>query len=479
MYALSTLLKSLTSRSAKSPSRRDRRSKAAFRPTFDVLEDRLVMSGAPAAPVLVANDISATQISLSWNRVSNATGYLVDEYVNGAWKQMANYNSNTIGCTFSGLSVGVTYNFDVAAYNSSGTTWSAVQHATTVDHPAASAAYSPVSGSLFGANGPVYQDVRQGGVGDCWVLASLAEVAARTPNTIRSMFTYMGTNLENGATVSLYSVRLYDTGGTARSIVVDTELPGGGGTYDQATNGVLWVALAEKAYAQANGMRLVGSNQMGTDSYNALKGGDPAWALHAITDRSAGDYSINPTNLASAWNKGQLIVLISSNRPASSYIVGSPTDGTHAYALVNYNASSSNPFQVFNPWGTDSQGWAPELFNGHKVYGLFTANGAFLSQNFTTQVIASAAPTVSASGDAAGAVEVQVCVVAVTVTATGVAPHGTTQDLVTQPAWTRADEAALASLSQGLDRSVSDAFWADAGNTVAAADFLAQEWVEC
>ena len=53
-------------------------------------------------------------------------------------------------------------------------------------------------------------DVQQGQVGDCWLMASLAEVAARDPQDIRNMFTADGTAVENGATVSLYTVRFFN-----------------------------------------------------------------------------------------------------------------------------------------------------------------------------------------------------------------------------------------------------------------------------
>ena len=118
-------------------------------------------------------------------------------------------------------------------------------------------------------------------------------------------------------------------------------------------------------------------------------------ALHAITDNPASDYSINPTNIASAWNSGDLIVLGTSNStpPPSSYIVGGTPDTAHAYAVVGYNASSSKPFEVFNPWGTDSSGWAP----GHSgtIYGLFTANATFISQNFVGQSVGTGAINVN------------------------------------------------------------------------------------
>ncbi len=70
----------------------------------------------------------------------------------------------------------------------------------------------------------------------------------------------------------------------------------------------------------------------------------------------------------------------------------------HCYAVVNYTASSSSPFQVYNPWGDTSSGMAPCTFNGHQVYGLFSANGTFLSQNFVGQAFGTGAAVVAESG---------------------------------------------------------------------------------
>ena len=352
--------------------------------------DSRVLLSTLAAPSFAAAAVSATQINLAWTRVAGASRYLVDEWLKGAWAQLGSLGNGSTSCAVTGLSPKTTYYFDVAAYNAAGTTWANYQSATTfqnsvaVNHPASATSYTPVSGSLFGANGPSYLDVRQGAVGDCWLLSSLAEVAARYPLDIENMFTNLGSAMESGSVVELYKVRFFNNAGVPEYVTVDTELPSGGGYYDQPVNGVLWVALAEKAYAEANGAGIVTTQQVGSDSYAALDEGQPAWALQAITGMSASSFAINPTNIAAAWNAGQLIVLGSSSAPASPYIVGD-AQGTHAYAVVNYTASSSQPFEVYNPWGADSSGWAPDTFNGQEVYGLFFASAGFLSQNFATQ----------------------------------------------------------------------------------------------
>jgi len=347
--------------------------------------DSRVLLSTLAAPAFTAAAVSATQINLAWTRVAGATGYVVDEWVKGFWAQLGRVGSGSTSCAVNDLSPNTTYTFDVGACNATGTTWARYQFATTfqstvvVNHPAAAVSYSPVNGTLFGANGPSYLDVEQGGLSDCWLLASLAVVATRDPSDIRNMFTYDGTNTESGSVVGIYTVRFFNNAGAPEYVTVDTELPSGGDYYDRPVNGVLWVALAEKAYAEANGKGFVTTSSPGSDSYAALNEGYPYWALQAITGKSASDFSINPTNIASAWNAGELIVLATSN-PSSSYIVPS-----HCYAVVGYNPSISMPFEVYNPWGTNSLGYAPGTYEGHQVYGLFNAPAAFLSQNFTAQ----------------------------------------------------------------------------------------------
>ncbi len=352
---------------------------------------------APAAPRLTATAVSSSEIDLAWKSVSGATGYVVDEWVNDAWVELGTLARRYTGCSITGLSADTTYYFDVGAYNAAGVSWAPYQGATTAaaavttGEPTAATAYAPVSGSLFGAKGPSYLDVHQGQVGVCWLMSSLAEVATRDPADIRNMFTSDGTTVENGVTVDLYSVRFFNSAGVAQSVTVDTELPSGGAYYDQVENGILWVALAEKAYAEANGAGIVTTGSVGSDSYDALDGGDPAWALQAITGQAASDFDINPSNIAAAWKAGELIVLGSSPNANDNLIVGDST-GTHAYAVVKYTASSSSPFELYNPWGVSSVVGSTTTFNGHKVYGgPFNASAALISKDFDMQAIGTGA----------------------------------------------------------------------------------------
>jgi hypothetical protein len=85
-----------------------------------------------AAPVWTATAVSTSEIDLGWNSVSGANGYLVDEWINGAWQQIGNVSSASTGYSITGLSPNTKYFFDIGTSDSSGTSWANWQAATTL-----------------------------------------------------------------------------------------------------------------------------------------------------------------------------------------------------------------------------------------------------------------------------------------------------------------------------------------------------------
>jgi hypothetical protein len=263
------------------------------------------------------------------------------------------------------------------------------------DHPALAAGtagtYTAVSGSLFGPGGPKYTDIYQQALGDCTYLAALAETAART-GTINSMFTANGDNT--------WTVRLYRHGSPVY-VTVDNQLPNGGNLYDRPSGGVLWAALAEKAVAQVNEEGWLATVQPGVNSYNALNNGNQGTAVTALAlfsgrPTSGIAISTNGANVAQDMAAGKLVVLGTGDRTGLATI-----EHNHAYAVVDYNASASQPFTIFNPWG----------INGGKdgnqpIWGRFTASGAAVKAYFSYAVQTGAAPeartVVQASGPWSG-----------------------------------------------------------------------------
>jgi len=125
----------------------------------------------------------------------------------------------------------------------------------------AGATYKAAAGTLFGPNGPQASDVAQGAGDDCYFLSNLGEAAQQSPQVIKSMFTGNG---DGTYTVRFFEYDKANKTITPRYVTVNSDLPvnskgefvyanawyGGRQTNLADPENILWVALAEKAYAQ-------------------------------------------------------------------------------------------------------------------------------------------------------------------------------------------------------------------------------------
>ncbi|MFB2770746.1 C2 family cysteine protease [Pelatocladus sp. BLCC-F211] len=215
------------------------------------------------------------------------------------------------------------------------------------DRPTTSYNYQYANGSLF-QNGITYQDIEQGSINDCFFLTGLAATAFRSRNMIENMF------IDNGD--QTFTVRFYNHG-IADYVTVDRYLPtnqegyfiyASQGNYYGNSDNELWVALAEKAYAQLNASGWI--YQDNTNSYNGINnGGYVSDALTNITGlKTSLANLLNFNSVVNAFNSGQMIGLSTKSTVVDANIIAS-----HAYALVGYN-SSTQMFTLFNPWGLDN-----------------------------------------------------------------------------------------------------------------------------
>ncbi|MDB9451562.1 C2 family cysteine protease, partial [Dolichospermum circinale] len=213
------------------------------------------------------------------------------------------------------------------------------------DRPVASRAYSYVSGSLF-QNGLSADDVYQGQVGDCYYVATLASIAQEKPDYIQNMFTDNGDNT--------FTVRFYNNG-VADYVTVDRYLPTSGnyafyadwgGGSSTSTSNELWVALAEKAYAQLAESGWSRSSNS-TNSYSAIEGGWMDRVIRQVTGLAATSQSVT------SMTQTQLINLVNSNQILTAGFVyggGFGVVDRHAYTITSYNATNGT-FYLRNPWG--------------------------------------------------------------------------------------------------------------------------------
>jgi hypothetical protein len=245
-------------------------------------------------------------------------------------------------------------------------------HPTGISDWGPTYAYRPVSGALF-PHAPTYTDVVQGGCGDCYLLSALGETALRNPSAITNMF------VNNGD--GTFTVRFYN-GNQAQYVTVDSQLPtdssgrlvfDGMGSLASSSSNVLWVAMAEKAYAEMNEMGWVraGLPGSGQNSYIGISGGYvnvPLAQINGVAASYANTSTTSFSTFAATFNAGKLIDLGSKGNPTLGTIVGG-----HAYAVVSVNTTNQT-VTVFNPWGIN---------NGSQYPGLVTLTWAQLQANFS------------------------------------------------------------------------------------------------
>lgn len=66
---------------------------------------------------LTAKSSTVSSVTLSWNKVASATGYVVEIYKGGKWTQILNAKSNTtLTCTATGLSANATYSVRIKSF---------------------------------------------------------------------------------------------------------------------------------------------------------------------------------------------------------------------------------------------------------------------------------------------------------------------------------------------------------------------------
>ncbi|MEM6754869.1 MAG: C2 family cysteine protease, partial [Cyanobacteria bacterium P01_C01_bin.38] len=207
--------------------------------------------------------------------------------------------------------------------------------------------YQYAQGSLF-QNGISHYDIRQGYINDCFFLAGLGATLIQSPEIIQNMF------VDNGD--GTFTVRFYNKG-VADYVTVDRYLPtnnvgnfvyANAGDYHGDANNELWVALAEKAYAQLNESGNI--NQDNTNSYDGIgNAGYLKDAFEHITGEKAalGRY-LSFNRVIDAFNSGEIIGFGSKSSEIASNIVTS-----HAYALIDYNAATEK-FTLLNPWSTNN-----------------------------------------------------------------------------------------------------------------------------
>jgi len=212
------------------------------------------------------------------------------------------------------------------------------------------------SNPLFESGGPSPNDVTQGAIGDCPVMAALLGIATRDPARIEQMIVSLGDGT--------YAVD-FNPGGVNTYIRVDADLPvssPGSPVYAQlGQQGALWVALIEKAWTYE---RPVGgsywTDNVGT--YNVDQGGS-AGELLAGLNQTINGYTSNLFDQVISDQQAGKIVCLSTDSTTTS---ASGLVADHWYYVDHLNYATIPYFPVpghgyilrfvvsitvRNPWG--------------------------------------------------------------------------------------------------------------------------------
>ncbi len=230
--------------------------------------------------------------------------------------------------------------------------------------------YQWATGALFGTDNTFsISDIRQGDLGDCFFLTALATTALHDPAAIHNMF------IDNGD--GTFTVRFFTEKdgavGTPDYVTVDRYLPTvsesgvlqGFASYDNQTVGV-WVALAEKAYAQLAeeqvSQRPVAANGYVYNTYASIEGGLAYQVLPALSGRNSGYYSnynvgggrldnfLSISQIAQELANGWAMTVGTSGSSDSTTDPSTGVVMNHEYTIYSADPSAGTLW-LYNPWG--------------------------------------------------------------------------------------------------------------------------------
>ncbi len=198
-----------------------------------------------------------------------------------------------------------------------------------------------------------WDDVNQGGVGDCWALATLAGQGRQDP----SFYDKMVRQNPNGTV----SVRLYDDSGNPHWITVTGDLPvkdgalagASGDSVRNSDSAENWPAYVEKALARA-----YDDGDESTSGYENIDRDWPDQSVEILTGKDARNIEASDASTAGIGDRvdsGQVVIVSTEGSDQGPYVHSNDSGnlvGGHAYFVKD--VLPDGRVVLGNPWGSES-----------------------------------------------------------------------------------------------------------------------------
>ncbi len=208
------------------------------------------------------------------------------------------------------------------------------------------AEYLWVDGQLF-VDGVQADDVLQGQMGDCHVVAGFSAIAAKSPESIEQAIRDNG----NGTFTACFYEDSWFGKKAKVEVTVDGQLPSTSGVLygKSADKTELWVALLEKAYAQwKGGYEVIGAGGSPGEVMDAVLGRTNSY--HTVRTSSSTEHIYNV--LDAAMKEGKAACAGTHGEGRSALYAGTGVYANHAYAVLGVGEENGEKYvQLRNPWG--------------------------------------------------------------------------------------------------------------------------------
>ncbi len=209
--------------------------------------------------------------------------------------------------------------------------------------------YAWMKGQLF-VDGVNENDVKQGSIGNCYLVGAFAAVAAQDPNAIKNA---IKDNKDGTYTVRLFQTSAFSRTPIEKKYVIDGQLPMANGVarYAKSTNpNELWVSLLEKAFAMRDGSygELEGERGALPGPIMAALTGRPSRYTRVFAD-STGDRFFN--DLKTALASKRTAAAITHPKDKQALYSGTGIHTNHTYSILGTEEVGGKKLIVMrNPW---------------------------------------------------------------------------------------------------------------------------------